>query len=173
MVAVRLDVEPDQIGAKQSIQQLTLPRTDPECLRIGPRYMPENRQTDVRTFLLNVTRQQREVIILRQDHRTFDALYFIEHDFRKLLVHLLVISPVARTEDRASIGDMAERPQTFVGEAEIVSLFLLRTHPDSPQRVLRMVGWHAQPVMLVNDFRIRVAAAVSDPGTITRLQNWL
>ena len=36
IIAMRLDVEADQIRAQQPVEQLALPGADPECLGVGP-----------------------------------------------------------------------------------------------------------------------------------------
>ena len=65
IVAMRLNVEPDEIGSQQAIDQLALPRTDSEDFRIGPGNVPEDGHTRVGACFLHHSRQQCEVIVLR------------------------------------------------------------------------------------------------------------
>ena len=66
VVAVRLDLEADQVGAQQAVQQFALPGADSERLGIGPGNVPEDRHARVGTQLLHQPRQQREVVVLHQ-----------------------------------------------------------------------------------------------------------
>ena len=51
IVAVRLDVEADEVRAKQAVQQLALPGANAERLRIGPGNVPEDGHAGIRPFL--------------------------------------------------------------------------------------------------------------------------
>ncbi len=64
IVAVRLNMETDQVCPEQSLDQLALPRADAEHFRIGPGNMPENRDGGVGARLLHHFRKQGEVIVL-------------------------------------------------------------------------------------------------------------
>src|SRR5690348_10292640 len=48
IIAMRLDVKADEIGAQQAIEKIALPRTDAKDLRIWPRYRPEDCHAGVR-----------------------------------------------------------------------------------------------------------------------------
>ncbi len=64
IVAVRLNVKANEIGAEKTIDEFALPRTDPENFRVRPGNMPENRHSGVGPCVLDHPRQQRKVIIL-------------------------------------------------------------------------------------------------------------
>src|SRR3984893_5021925 len=68
IVAVRLNVKADKVGTEQTVDQFTLPRTNPEDLRIRPRNVPENRNTGVGPRFLDHARKQCEMIILHQNN---------------------------------------------------------------------------------------------------------
>ncbi len=69
------------------------------------------------------------------------------------------------------MGDVTERPQPFIGEAEIVAFLFFLREPDAPQRVFGIVGRHADTVPTVDDLLIRVAGAMGDPRAVTGTQN--
>src|SRR5579864_1636244 len=71
IVAMRLNVKADQVGAQQSFQQFALPWTNAERLRIRPGNMPENGYARIRPSLFDQVRKQGEVIILNQHHGIF------------------------------------------------------------------------------------------------------
>ena len=66
VVAVRLNVKADQVGAEQPVQQFALPGADPEGLGIRPGNMPENRHARVGALFLDHRGKQREVVVLHQ-----------------------------------------------------------------------------------------------------------
>ena len=68
VVAVRLDVETDEVSSEQAFEQLRLPRAYAKCFRIRPRDVPEDGYTRIGPFLLDQLREQCEVVILHQDH---------------------------------------------------------------------------------------------------------
>src|SRR5205085_2227662 len=95
-----------------------------------------------------------------------------QHRFGKLLVHLFIMSPIRRPEQRPSMCNMAKRPQAFIGKAVVIAFFFLFAEPYPPQSVLWLVGWDGQPVVLVYGFAVGIPAAMGDPGSVARLQNW-
>ena len=114
IIAVRLNVESDQVRAQQAVHQFPLPRADAEHFGIRPRNVPENRHARVRARFLHHSRQQREVIVLREENRRFRALHFLQHHVRKPPVNLLVINPILGAENRPRVRDVAQRPEPFV-----------------------------------------------------------
>ena len=108
-------------------------------------------------------RQQREVIVLDQHDRPLVA-GLLDDDVGELLVHGLVGFPVRGPEQRPGEGDMAERPQAVIGEAEIVALLLLLAQPDPAQRVGGIARRHLHVVVLVDRHLVGRAAAMRDPG---------
>src|SRR5213080_1737728 len=78
----------------------------------------------------------------------------------------LTYCSVARPEDRAYVRDVAERPDPFVREAVVVAGFFVRRKPHPAELILRIIRRrrHGQAVVRVDDFAVRVPAAVGDPG---------
>src|SRR5580765_4454648 len=72
--AMRLDVEADKIGAKQTVHQFALPWTDSECLRIRPGDVPEDRNARIRATLLDHSWKKSEMIVLYQNDGIGDSL---------------------------------------------------------------------------------------------------
>ena len=62
------------------------------------------------------------------------------------------------------MGDVAQRPQALVGEAEVVALLLLLRQPDAADAVGRVLGRHHHVVVLVDGVAVGGARAVRDPG---------
>ena len=139
IVAVRLDVESDQVGGQHAIQQFALPRADAKGLGIGPWDVPKYCDTSIGSFLFHHARKQGEVIVLDEDKRVAGAVDLLEQCRREFTVDAAIVVPVAGAKDGARVCDMAERPESFVREAEIEPLFLLAAQPHSAQRILRMV----------------------------------
>ncbi len=166
VAAMRLNVEADEIGSEQPVEQFLPPRADAERLRVGPRDVPEDGHAGVGSLGLDERRQPREVVVLDEQQWLLDIGDFVEDGVGELLIHALVVMPVARPKHRARVRDMTERPKTFVGEAEVVAVLFLRAEPDAPQGVLRLVGWDAKATPAVDDVSVCVAGSVSNPGPI-------
>ncbi len=66
IVAVRLNMKTDQVGAEQSFDKLALPWADAEHFRVGPGNVPENRDSSVGARFLHHLWKQGEVIVLRK-----------------------------------------------------------------------------------------------------------
>ncbi len=107
IVAVRLDVKADQIGAEQAIEKLALPGADAEGFRVGPGNMPEDSYANVRARLLDHSGKQREVIVLDEKQGVFDAFHFGEHGVGEFAVGVLIALPIGGAENRARVGDVA------------------------------------------------------------------
>src|SRR6476646_6584250 len=118
--AVRLNMESDQIGSQQALQQLALPWTDSEGFRIGPRNVPENSHARVRPRFFYHLRQKSKVVVLHQKDRLLCPGHFFEDSLCKLPVSLGVVLPVRDTKHRARVRDMAKRPQALVGETVVI-----------------------------------------------------
>ena len=138
IVTVQLHVEPEQIAAEQTVEDLFLPRANAECFAVGPRDVPEVADDGIGTAPLDDPRQQREVIVLHEDDRR-RAFDLVEHGLRKLRVDARILLPVRCVEDGSGVGDMAERPQRAVREAVVVPLLFFMRQPDAAQRVRRLV----------------------------------
>ena len=128
--------------------------------------MPESDDGGLGQCLADHARQQGKVVILHQHHRVV-AVRFLDNCIGKALVDLDILLPVAVSEHRPNVGNMAQRPETFVGKAVIVALLLFLRKPDPAQVVLRVVGRHPHPVVAINCLSVGGAAAVGDPGSGT------
>ncbi len=168
VVAVRLRVEADEVGANQAVHQLALPRADAEDLGVRPRNVPEDRHARVRTRLFDETRQEREVVVVHQQDRRTHVPHFFEHRIRELTIDRLIVRPVLGPEDRARVGDVAERPEALVREAVVVAALFLPGQPDAAQRVAGMIRRHTQPARLIHDDAIGAAGALRDPCPAAR-----
>src|SRR6185436_20956095 len=73
VVAVKLDVEREQVVAQQAVEQLALPGADPEDLGVGPGNVPELEDDGRREPLLDHARQQGEMVVLDEDERALRA----------------------------------------------------------------------------------------------------
>ena len=70
IVAMRLDMEADEVGAEHAVQHLALPGADGERLGIGPGNVPELGDDQVGIIVaLEHARQQAKVVILDEDER--------------------------------------------------------------------------------------------------------
>ena len=103
------------------------------------------------------------MVILHQHNGILRAC-LVAHRFGEASIDAYVLLPVGGTEYRAHMRDMAERPQAFVGEAGVVALFLLFRQPHATQRIARLIGRHAQPIVPIHGLAVGAAAAMSDPG---------
>ena len=125
IVAVRLNVKSDQVGAEQTIHQLALPGANAKGFRIRPRDMPEDGHARIGPLFLDQPGQQRKVIVLDEHDGLGDILDLLEHGGHELAVDVLIVLPVGSPKKRAGVRDMAKRPQPFVGKAVVVALLFL------------------------------------------------
>ncbi len=114
IVAVELGVESEDAAAEQAVEQLLAPRADRECLRIRPGDMPEGDDRGVaaapcgsswaaaRSDSPGPARSGRTVLA---SSTTVSA---------KICIDLAILLPVSGPEDRAHVGDVAERPEPLV-----------------------------------------------------------
>src|SRR5260370_26284476 len=91
----------------------------------------------------------------------------------KFLIHGVVVLPVRSPKRRAGMCDVAEGPETLVGETVVISVFLLGAEPDATQRVARIIRWNLQPIMTVHCFYIRIAATMGHPRSVAGAKNRL
>ena len=90
------------------------------------------------------------MIILNQHEWLLRAFDLFENGLRKFLIHALVILPIAGAKNGTRMRDMAERPDSFVRETEVVALLLFLREPDAPQCVMRMIRWNSNVVLCVD-----------------------
>ena len=69
VVDVELRVEAQDVAAEEPVEQLDAPRADRERLGIRPRDVPERDDRRVGQALADHARQQREVVVLHENHR--------------------------------------------------------------------------------------------------------
>ena len=168
---MRLRVKTNQVRPQQSVNQLTLPGTNSEHFRIRPRNMPENCYARIRTGFLHHSRQEREVIILRQQDGRFRAFHFIEHRIGKVPVGLLVTQPVVGTKNGACMRDMAKGPQSFVGETLVIAFLFFCCQPHAPQVVAGPVRRDAQAIVRIHGLAVCATCAVRDPCSVAGQQH--
>jgi hypothetical protein len=68
---------------------------------------------------------------------------------------------------------VAQWPDSFIGESIVKTALLFLRYPDAAQRVLRIVGRHADVVGGVYGVPVRIAGALRDPGPVASAQNRL
>ena len=126
VVAVELGVKAEDAAAQQPVEQLLPPGADAERFGVRPGDVPEGDDRGRRQLLLDHPRQQGEVIVLDQDDRVGGRRLPAPRRGRTCRLTLDVLLPVRGAERRADVGDVAERPETFVREAVVVAGLLLR-----------------------------------------------
>src|SRR5579875_2059921 len=103
------------------------------------------------------------MIILYQHERVFGSRFLCD-SVGETFVDVHVILPIGISERRPNERDVAQRPQTFVGEAVIITVLLCFAQPDAPQRICRSARWDVYAVAPIDRFAVGAAAAVCDPG---------
>src|SRR5260370_1312148 len=166
VITVRLYVEPDQVGAQESVHEFSLPRANAECLLVGPRNVPENCHPSIASSLFDKPGQQREMVVLHQNDRVKRTFHLFDDSVSELVVDSLVVFPIIGPEEGGGGRDVAERQKPLMGKRVVFPFLFLLGDPSPPQRVLRILWRHAQTIMLVNRFHVGITAAVSDPGSI-------
>ena len=113
------------------------------------------------------------MIILHQHQRLLAVLHFLQQGVGEFFVHVAIVAPVFGPKQRPGMGDMAEGPQAFIGEAIVVAFFLFRRQPDAAQRVPRLLGRYRQPVLPVHGDAVRIAGPMRDPRAVGGAENRL
>ena len=103
IVAVRLNVEADEICAEKSVEQFALPRTNAEDFRIRPGNVPEDGDASIRTCFLDQARHQGKVIVLNEDNRILRGRHFLESGIGEALIHFLIVAPVFGPKNRPRV----------------------------------------------------------------------
>src|SRR5262249_52416820 len=114
--------------------------------------------------------QQREVVVLHEDHRWFIP-DLVQDGLGELLVDAAILLPVVGVEARPRAGDVAKGPERLVGHAVVVPLLLLLAQPDAPQGVGGFLGRDPHPAAVVGHGAVGVAAPVRHPGAATGAQH--
>src|SRR5260370_14399863 len=125
VIAVRLYVETDQVGAQESIHEFSLPRANAECLLVGPRNVPENCHPSIASSLFDKPGQQREMVVLHQNDRVNRAFHLFYASVTELVVVSLVMLPIIGPEDRPGVRDVAERPKPLICKPVLVAFLFL------------------------------------------------
>ena len=128
IIAVKLRMKSDDAASQHPFHNLLLPGTNSKTLGIGPGNVPEHQHRGLREAFANQPGHQREMIILNKDDGIV-GIHFLARRIGELPVNFLVISPVFAAKYRACMGQMAERPEPFVGEPVVVALFLFLGKP--------------------------------------------
>src|SRR5260370_33185105 len=137
---MRLNVKADQVRAEQPLQQAALPGADAGGLGVRARDMPENGQARGGALFLDDRWKQREVVVLQQYDGAALRRDLFQQGHREFAVDVAVVPPVFGAEQRPRVGDVAERPDTFIGEPVVEAALLLGRQPDAPPRVLWRIG---------------------------------
>src|SRR5262245_36048374 len=162
VVAVVLNVKRQQIVAEQSVEQLILPWANAENLAIRPGDVPELGHNQVGSGALQHPREERKVVVLYEDYGGITA-DFVEDGIGEFLVDAAIMVPVRRLEFGTGVGDVAQGPEGFIGEAAVVPVQLLLREPDPAQSIRRVVRGDGDAIVLVNDVTVGFAAPVRDP----------
>ncbi len=159
-------MKPQDVGRQHVHQYLALPRTHAEGLGVGPGDVPEQHNRRLRYLPANELRQEREMEVLDQNHRTV-GVGFRRHHVGKLLIHLRVGVPVAGAKRGPDVGKVAQSPQALVAKSVVITLLLLRSQPHPAQGIRRIIGRHLDLIVSIHRFAIRGAGAVRHPDART------
>src|SRR5260370_17312692 len=129
VITVRLYVEPDQVGAQESIHEFSLPRANAECLLVGPRNMPENCHPSIASSLLDKPGQQREMVVLHQNDRVNRAFHLFDHSVSELVVDSLVMLPIIGPEDLPGVRDAPDTPNPLIANPLLVPFLFPFVYP--------------------------------------------
>src|SRR6476646_7038763 len=86
-------------------------------------------------------------------------------------VDVAIVPSVFGAEHRACVCDVAEQPDTLIGEPVIEAAFLFLRQPYAPQRVLGMIRRHADMITGVHGVAVGIARALCDPGSVAGTQD--
>src|SRR3974377_1704482 len=97
--------------------------------------MPKYCHSGIRPLLFHQARQKSEVVVLCKQNRTFGWFHFFQYCLSELEVDCLVLFPIGRPEDRTSVGNVTEGPESFVRESIVIAGFLFFAQPYPAQSV--------------------------------------
>ena len=103
--------------------------------------MPEKGYGRVGPFVFDHFRQQGEVIVLDEDQRAFFR-QFLQDTVGEFLIDLFIHLPVGLPEYRPGVGNMAERPQPFIGKTVVITFLLRFVQPDPFENVAVVLRGH-------------------------------
>src|ERR1039457_1321539 len=168
IVAMRLNMETDEVSSQKAVDEFALPRADAEGFRIGPGYVPEDGDTRVRPCFFDHSWKQSKVVVLYEKQWRFRAFHFSEDGVGEAAVNLLVVKPVLRPKYRTCMRDVTEWPKTLVGKASVVASLFFVAKPNAPERIGRMIWRDSEAIMRVHHFPVGATGAVSDPCAVAR-----
>ena len=131
-------LEADDVAAEQAFEQRVPGGSRLNRARFGQGMCQNATMMASGKPLAEQRRQQREVVVLHEDHRP-RAARFGHHGVRKPAIDLLVVPPVAAREPRRLEREMAQRPQRAVREAVVVAALFAAGQPHPTQRVAAVV----------------------------------
>src|SRR5260370_7625906 len=147
VITVRLYVEPDQVGAQESVHEFSLPRANAECLLVGPRNVPENCHPSIASSLFDKPGQQREMVVLHQNDRVKRAFHLFDDSVSELVVDSLVVFPIISPEDRPGVRDVAERPKPLIAKPVVVAFLFPFVEPSPPPHLFRTLSRPAHTII--------------------------
>ena len=162
VVAVKARVKAEDRAAQQTFEQQLFPRADAERFCVRPGNVPERDDRCIGQQVANHARRQREVIVLDEHHRVVGPR-FVRHGFGEPPIDLLIIVPIFFAKDRWDEHDVAQRPESFVGQAEVVAVLFLIGQPDSAEFVRGRIGRDIDARVRVDRVAVGRAPAVGDP----------
>ena len=118
-------VKPENAASQEPFENFSMPGTDGIAFGIGPGDVPKHNDRRIRQKVSHHLGHQREMIILHEHDRII-GFGFLNNGHRKPLIDLPVLLPVGGSKDRADMGQMAQRPEPFIGKSVVVAVFFLR-----------------------------------------------
>jgi hypothetical protein len=155
VVAVELGLESQDAAAKQSFQQFGAPGANAQAFGVRPGDVPEGDDGGAGQAFANQARGQGEVVVLHQHHGIV-GFGFLAHGLGEFAIDRFVGGPVVAAEERPHVGQVAQRPQTFVGKAVVVAALFLGGEPHAAQGIGFLVGRHAHVILRSTDSRSAV-----------------
>ena len=134
IIAVVLYVKTENIVAEQAIEQFFAPGENAESLPVGPGYMPELHDFQIRPAVSQKARQQRKMIVLNKNNCRI-AFGLLKHGIAKALIDAFIYLPVAAGKMRPRVDNMAQGPERFIGQAIIISILFLAGKPDTSEHI--------------------------------------
>ena len=160
--AIALELEGDQVIGEQSLEQLAAPRAHAQLIGMRPGNVPEDRGARRGLQRAQVSRDQREMVVLDEDRRR-GILEVAGDGLGEAAIHGLVGRPVFRAKHRLHVDHVTERPEALVREAAVVPALLFLAQPDPMQIVGGIFRRHAHTIARIADLPIGIAGAVRDP----------
>jgi hypothetical protein len=132
--------------------------------------MPEVHHGEIRYALTEEGRAERQVIVLEPDNRWLSATLLSDHGSEGS-IDVLIVVPMARLKDGPFQLEVTQGPEGTIGKAVVKASHLRLAEPDTPQGVLRVIGWHLHVILRVNSISICTVVAPRYPGTMTGLHD--